>query len=341
MSIKTALDSTAVRELELYIDNTSELYPQKQSIFKNLYLKKDKDSYDPALAPKAMMYLVDAGAKLYLKEFGSAGDRIDSMFPRAERMEVAKGLVAEFEDAYANDEFPEFHSKKWLRENKSAGLKVAFYPDPEGAIIQDLLEEAGLEDTDVDDISVVENGRGATVRIDDEEYWVFPNYDAAEREAVEYAGEAIDEGLMDEGFISDYLHITDTDRRIMAGEEQDHRMEDIEDEDDLIRMANEYDLDDTDYRDEDDVLNDTKLRSDLEEAIYDRHYAELDDPIQYFVHDQGIYTMEELMKASFISVDREEAAQAAVDVDGVAHFIAFYDGEEVPLVESALAYRIN
>lgn len=54
---------------------------------------------------------------------------------------------------------------------------------------------------------------------------------------------------------------------------------------------------------------------------------ELEDPIQYFVHDQGIYTVQDLMKQHFISIDIKSAAQDAIDTDGVGHFISLYDGE--------------
>ncbi len=43
------------------------------------------------------MYLVDNGAKLYIKDFGERGGRIDSMFNRPTRLLVAEKFAREFE----------------------------------------------------------------------------------------------------------------------------------------------------------------------------------------------------------------------------------------------------
>lgn len=42
------VDETALRELDLYAENTGEIYPQKQAIIANLMKKKAKGKYDPA-----------------------------------------------------------------------------------------------------------------------------------------------------------------------------------------------------------------------------------------------------------------------------------------------------
>lgn len=59
-----------VRELELYADNTAELYPQFQSIIRNIKRKIVKGTYDPKLAPKLWRYWFDAAAKGYKREHG-------------------------------------------------------------------------------------------------------------------------------------------------------------------------------------------------------------------------------------------------------------------------------
>ena len=82
-------NETNVRELELYANNTGELYNQKQSIIKNLTKKVEKGTYDPALAPKLWRYWVDAAAKMYAKEFGNG----EPIFSIADRNEVARQLA--------------------------------------------------------------------------------------------------------------------------------------------------------------------------------------------------------------------------------------------------------
>jgi hypothetical protein len=71
------------------------------------------------------------------------------------------------------------------------------------------------------------------------------------------------------------------------------------------------------------------LSSDLAEEIE----CELDDPIQYFVEDHGMYSLEDLMKADFIHIDIYAAAQASVDADGIAHTLDRYDGSEVEITD--------
>jgi len=84
-----------------------------------------------------------------------------------------------------------------------------------------------------------------------------------------------------------------------------------------------------------------EAREKVQEDKYEEIYDELDDPVQYFVEDHGMYTIEDLMDASFISIEEREAAEDAVETDGVAHFLAGYDGNEVELDSGIVMYRTN
>lgn len=64
-------DKDLVRELVLYIENTSELYPQYCSLAKNYARKKKLGSYDQELAVKGVVNLVRAGITKYKQELGS------------------------------------------------------------------------------------------------------------------------------------------------------------------------------------------------------------------------------------------------------------------------------
>ena len=48
------------------------------------------------------MYLVDDGAKRYVKEYGG---NVRDVFPKKERMELAKEYAADFEEAFENKEY--------------------------------------------------------------------------------------------------------------------------------------------------------------------------------------------------------------------------------------------
>jgi hypothetical protein len=80
------IDETAARELDLYAENTSELYGQFQSIIANLKRKIKAGKYSPAAAPKLWMYWYDAAAKRYVKEFGG---NVQTMFPKPLREHLA------------------------------------------------------------------------------------------------------------------------------------------------------------------------------------------------------------------------------------------------------------
>ena len=95
--------SEEMKELRLYIDNDSSIYRQRyMPILKNLSKKKKKGNYRKTLAQKAFMYLIDDGAKRYVRSYG--GNHLD-VFPKRQRKTLAKDYVEEFEQIYDNQEF--------------------------------------------------------------------------------------------------------------------------------------------------------------------------------------------------------------------------------------------
>ncbi len=90
-------------ELKQFIDNDSSLYRQRyMPILKNLSKKKKKGKYRKPLASKAFMYLIDDGAKRYVRSYG--GNARD-VFPKRQRKVLAKDYVEEFEEIFKNQEF--------------------------------------------------------------------------------------------------------------------------------------------------------------------------------------------------------------------------------------------
>ena len=95
--------SEEMTELKLYIDNDSSLYRQRyMPILKNLSKKKKKGNYRKTLAQKAFMYLIDDGAKRYVRSYG--GNARD-VFPKRKRKTLAKDYVEEFEEIFKNQEY--------------------------------------------------------------------------------------------------------------------------------------------------------------------------------------------------------------------------------------------
>ena len=107
---------TEERELEIFIDNDQQLYRQQHlSIIKNLMTKRAQGKYDSKLAAKLYMYLVDNGAKKYVKEFGSKGDNWNKMFDKPTRMNVATALVKSFEAEAESGAYDNFIPKKYQK----------------------------------------------------------------------------------------------------------------------------------------------------------------------------------------------------------------------------------
>lgn len=96
---KSKLDKHSARELLLYITNDGQLYRgQAQAIIENLRRKRKKGSYNGRMAVKGWQYLADAGARKYVGEFGSRGDKVDSMFTAQTRRVVAKLLSSHYRE---------------------------------------------------------------------------------------------------------------------------------------------------------------------------------------------------------------------------------------------------
>ncbi|MBC8428277.1 hypothetical protein H8D04_00195 [bacterium] len=94
--------SGEMEELKIYIDNDSQLYNSRYiPILKNLSKKKLNGKYNKSLAAKGFIYLVNDGANKYVKDFG--GNARD-IFPKRQRIMLAKDYVDEFEQQFKNQE---------------------------------------------------------------------------------------------------------------------------------------------------------------------------------------------------------------------------------------------
>lgn len=88
------VDHQAAHELFLFIENDGDLYRQQyQPILKNLATKQAKGVYDKEKAVKLWMYLVESGAKKYVREYGGVWHE---MFNVPTRRETATQLNEHF-----------------------------------------------------------------------------------------------------------------------------------------------------------------------------------------------------------------------------------------------------
>jgi len=95
----------ASRELLIYVENDGVLYERmKLPIVRNLLKKMKKGTYDPSLAPKAWLPLLEVAAKKYAKEFGVGSDWSIS-FSAATRRQAAQEMAAHEETRMRNGEY--------------------------------------------------------------------------------------------------------------------------------------------------------------------------------------------------------------------------------------------
>lgn len=94
--MKTIIDKSAAVELELYTENTRQIYDlHTMPTIENLRRKHSKGKYDKIKAVKAWEYVAEAAAKMYAKEFASPSAWY-TIFNAATRRAVAEVL----EDVY-------------------------------------------------------------------------------------------------------------------------------------------------------------------------------------------------------------------------------------------------
>jgi hypothetical protein len=91
-------DPHAVEELTLYIVNTSQLYPERLSIYASLMRRRAQGKYGTGSASRAFASLVEHGAQRYVKEFPEFRHaQWGRLFPPAVRRQVAAALAEGFE----------------------------------------------------------------------------------------------------------------------------------------------------------------------------------------------------------------------------------------------------
>lgn len=213
----------------------------------------------------------------------------------------------------------DFESKKTLNE------LVSYFAKKEGVAKEDLREfrEELLES--INPGRYGDWGDSISLTADGNEYNLILDTDEAERIAIEMTKQNMEEDPeMFGDFLSGYLTITPTDKRIIAQEEADRTFEDMSDRD--IRDDYERQFGGAEDKDVD------EMREELVEDHAETVEQELSDPVNYFVNVQGIYDLESLMQQPWIRVDTDEAARDAVRADGFEHFLSTYDGnyDETP-----------
>jgi len=120
--VPSYLDADALRDLELFIDNTGSLYPMKRSIERQLLRKIKANVYKLDLAARAWMYLVDAGAKEYSRGVGGS---TSLTFPKPLRSFLAMRYARDFGRRFYYGEVEETFQPTAGMERAAFGIHTA------------------------------------------------------------------------------------------------------------------------------------------------------------------------------------------------------------------------
>jgi len=105
--ITEQIDSDATNELDTYIMNNEELYRRRfMPIIANIKRKLKKGIYDHDKAQKLWMYLVDDGAKEFVKAEYPNEDVADR-FPKETRLHLASIMAQRELDNIKQGEYPD------------------------------------------------------------------------------------------------------------------------------------------------------------------------------------------------------------------------------------------
>ena len=188
-------------------------------------------------------------------------------------------------------------------------------------LVRDLAAETS---NNVTDAEVDEQGRKVTVTFGSEEYDCYDDYDNAVEDAREDVKSLIDDcgGVMKAGFQWDNL----------GGREQYLSESDAED---VVREDLENMLSDMSNREK----RETYGKTDDDEIVEDQ-LGEINSYVDYIVDNWGEEQLDNLIKHGHISFDEDKLAEDCVDIDGPAHNLARYDGDEIEL-DGWWCYRTN
>ena len=134
-----------------------------------------------------------------------------------------------------------------------------------------------------------------------------------------------DPQLFNQTWLQDFIYIGECDKDIMVSEEENYIREMVTEDSENEIFENEEDK-----------------KKWIDEIVKEKlkEYEEgFEDPINYFVNEQGMFSVADLMTQSWINIDVEKAAEDAVQLDGWPHFLSHYDGEYEETENGLIIFR--
>jgi len=171
-------------------------------------------------------------------------------------------------------------------------------------------------------------GKSGSFEADGTEYQFIISEDEAEKIAKDIVTQDLEDDpyeMFSHDFLNEHLYVGDTDKRLIANDDADARMDGMSDEDiiDEVEMQDEYEA--AEGKAKEKILD--KAKEQIMSTHYDSVYEQLDkDPVGYFEDMGGAEMVKDMIEKNLLSVDVKAAAEEAVRIDGWAHFLSHYDG---------------
>lgn len=199
------------------------------------------------------------------------------------------------------------------------------------------------------------------------EWMVFKSFKDAEKYALAYVESMIEDepGMFTPKWLQNYIMVRPGDIKIIADEEADSVIGDMDDEDTLEQagMLDEWEeieeridelnqeLDDADFKEQKAIREkivrleaaQEELVQSAGEQLYNEHVEYTTDRLKNELFDYLDDLGYDLSSGfpDWVTVDAAKAAKDAIRMDGVAHFLDGYDGDAVELDSGAEAFGTN
>ena len=184
---------------------------------------------------------------------------------------------------------------------------------------------------DIEDIQEIDTENNMIILDNNQEYLYFTNYEDAEATAVQYCVDIIEDCEVSENLLNIAINHNMVDLSWFMDAATEYA-ELYAYNESIEYLADAEELEQIDAG----IVSEDELREKYYNSILPSNAEEAFDE---FIFNYGReYTMEIIKKYDLLNY--EELAQYCVDVDGVAHFLAHYNGEELEHNNYYL-YRIN
>jgi hypothetical protein len=212
--------------------------------------------------------------------------------------------------------------------------------------LESLIEETGFDDLEISMVS--DNGNEFIATDDNVEYRVFKTEDDAEEKAIEQVREDMEESPenFNKDFIIGYIDGGDFFENTLNEMNRGYAEDIMSESDDRYTNRLISEMVDAGILDEDDALSENAeelAEERIEDFVNLMTEEQLNEENNGFDYFESNFGKEEainmVIKNNLIDID--SASRDAVQVDGIAHFLSYYDGETVYLSNDYVAYRTN